>query len=104
MDLNEKRRWIRQAGRLPVSMKCHDQIGHSRSWHVGEIIDVSVKGMKILSETLGEIPTGSRFELLCFPRDNFPPYEIDDPEPVWLEGEVVWQDTRACMVGLRLIS
>jgi hypothetical protein len=104
MEIPEKRKWPRQETNLPVSLKCHDLLGRERSWHVGEILDVSVNGMKIVSETLGAVPASSRFELLCFPKDPFPGCDMVSQEPVWLKGTMAWQDTASGRIGLRLES
>ena len=106
MGKRDNRRWPRQKTCEPVSFKCCEALGTESAWHVGEMLDVSVNGMKIVAESLGAIPLASSFEILYFPQEGNPLAGVGgpDPEPLWFKGRLVWQDREKGWIGLSIES
>ena len=103
-DNLEQRKWPRHKVKIPVSFKCRGIQNLSLSWHVGETMDISVDGMRVISSSLGRLPLSSELTLLCFPKKNSLASYIQEPEPLWIKGHVIWQDSDNKVIGLHLVS
>lgn len=96
------RKWPRHDVEIPVSIKCKDASSQKVSWHIGVTDKTSVGGITIKADSLPDVEISSRVEILCFPTQESLFSSIPEPEPIKIQGRVIWQDKDKKTIGLEI--
>lgn len=99
----EHRSWVRKSVKHPVSFKYLYDKGPGMNWYFGDIIDISVHGLRVAPHAYEARPQATGVMLLCLPEKTGLNLFDQKADPLRITTKIIWQDRDKGVFGLGIV-